>query len=109
VRALAEVVRGGVFVPGEGPRVGRSPLPGGFTVDLRPVVLLDRPLPLAGVRAALRGTHPEFFRTRFGSIFKVRPAEFRRLLAAVEETNGRLRLPAGWRALAAPRVTNRKG
>lgn len=106
--ALAQVVRGSVFVPGEGPAVRRSAVPGGFTVDLRPVALLDHPLPLSRVRGAMRGMEPEFFRTRFGSIFKVRPAEFAKLLREVERENPELSVPPAWnRRKRAPR--NRKG
>lgn len=108
VLALAEVVRGSVFVPGEGPAVRRSAVPGGFTVDLKPVALLEHPLPLARVREVMRGTQPEFLRTRFGSIFKLRPREFARLLRAVERDNPELPVPRGWYGRV-PSTRNKKG
>lgn len=94
--ALAQVERGAVFVPGEGPLLPRGGPPGGFTVAIRPVALLSTPLPLDEVRAALRGTSPEFLRTRFGSIFKVTRPEFCRLLRAVATSNPSLPLPRAW-------------
>jgi len=102
--ALAEVERAGVFVPGEGPLRGASPFPGGFTVSIRPVALLPNPLPLAAIRVALRGLDPEFFRTRFGSIFKVRRAELARLLGAVKSANTGIRVPLAWRRRASTRA-----
>jgi len=106
--ALAEVVRGSVFVAGEGPAARRGASPGGFTVDLRPVALLGRPLTLGEVRDAMRGLEPEFFRTRFGSIFKVRGPEFRRLRDAVERANPEVRFPRRWSARSAP-ARHKKG
>ena len=94
--ALAQVERGAVFVAGEGPPRGASGFRGGFTVAISPVAMLDNPVPLAQVRAAMSGLSPEFLRTRFGSIFKVRPAEYRRLLAAVHRENPSLQLPRDW-------------
>jgi hypothetical protein len=96
VMALAEVERGGVFVPGARPPSLSSGLPGGFTVALRPVALLKAPVPLAEVRRALRRFEPEFFRTRFGSIFKLREAELRALLGEVRRTNPGARAPPEW-------------
>ena len=99
LRALAEVVAGGVMVRGTPPPSRSSPLPGGFTVALRPVALLDRPLPLADLRRALRRFEPEFFRTRFGSIFKVTRPELRAVLREAGRANPSVRLPrsAKWR------------
>ncbi len=96
VRALAEVEAGGVLVPGTRPPSLASGLPGGFTVALRPVALLERPVPLKDVRRTLSRFDPEFFRTRFGSIFKMREAEFRALLAEVRRRNPALRVPRSW-------------
>jgi hypothetical protein len=94
--ALAQVVEGSLFVAGQGPRAARSVVPGGFTVALRPVALLDQPVPLAAVRRALAGTQPEFFRTRFGSIFKVRPPEYARVMRAVRAANPGIEVPGAW-------------
>lgn len=99
--ALAEVERGALFVPGERPPSLQSGLPGGFTVSLRPVALLPNPVPLAQVRGAMRRHDPEFFRTRFGSIFKVAPSELRALVALVGRENPGARIPASWRARGA--------
>ena len=95
--ALAAVERAAVFVPGEGPPTTTSRFPGGFTVALKPVALLEQPLPLSLVRQVMRGLEPEFFRTRFGSIFKVRPRELARLIEAIAAANEGLRVPAKWR------------
>lgn len=99
LRALAEVVEGAVLVPGTRPPSRLSPLPGGFTVALRPIALLERPVPLSDLRRALRRFEPEFFRTRFGSIFKVSRPELRAILAEAKRADPALRLPrtARWR------------
>jgi hypothetical protein len=96
LRALAEVERGGVLVPGTRPPSPSSPLPGGFTVSLRPVALLERPVPLKDLREALARHDPEFFRTRFGSIFRVSGPELRAVLAQVKRANPRARVPTAW-------------
>lgn len=98
VLALAQVEAGAVFVPGARPPSVSSSLPGGFTVAIRPVALLDNPVPLEDVRRALRRFEPEFFRTRFGSIFRVREPELKAILAEVRRRNPALRLPAHWPA-----------
>ncbi len=106
--ALAQVERAAVFVPGQGPVSRHAGMQGGFTVALQPVALLEQPLPLGQVRAVLRGTDPEFFRTRFGSIFKVGPTECARLLAAVKVANPHIRIPRAWPSPAG-RVRRSKG
>ena len=98
--ALAEVERGAVFVPGGRPPTPGSGLPGGFTVALRPVGLLETPITLAEVRRALSGHDPEFLRTRFGSIFKVGPRELRSLLLLVGRKDPAAMIPAAWKACA---------
>jgi hypothetical protein len=97
LRALAAVERGGVLVPGTPPPSRNSPLPGGFTVALRPVALLGAPVPLAAVRRAMARHDPEFLRTRFGSIFKVSRSEMRALLREVERANPAPPIPRAWR------------
>ena len=94
--ALAEVVEGGVLVPGTPPPSRNSPLPGGFTVALRPVALLENPVPLEDLRVALRRHEPQFLRTRFGSIFRVSGPELRALLREARRHNPRLRVPPAW-------------
>jgi hypothetical protein len=96
LRALAQVESGAVLVPGTRRPSLSSPLPGGFTVSLRPVALLANPLPLADVREALGRFEPEFFRTRFGSIFKVARPELRAVLRAANRANPGLRFPPHW-------------
>lgn len=96
LRALAQVERGALLVPGTRPPSPSSPLPGGFTVSLRPVALLERPLSLGELRAALGRFEPEFFRTRFGSIFKVSQGELGAVVRAVKRANPGLRLPGNW-------------
>jgi hypothetical protein len=110
VAALAEVERGAVFVPGARPPSLTSGLPGGFTVALRPVALLETPLTLARARTLLAPFESEFFRTRFGSIFKMREAELRALLGEVRRTNPGVRVPPRWpgpRAAVSPRRPSR--
>ena len=98
--ALAEVERGGVFVPGERPPNAASGLPGGFTVALRPVALLANSVSLLEVRRALARHDPEFLRTRFGSIFKVRAFELAALIALVQRANPDAPIPRAWRPRA---------
>ncbi len=96
LRALVQVERGAVLVPGTRPPSPSTALPGGFTVSLRPVALLERPLSLAELRVALRRFEPEFFQTRFGSIFKVSRRELTAVVRAAKRANPSLRLPGNW-------------
>ncbi len=109
VLALAEVERGGVFVPGERSPSPGSGLPGGFTVALRPVALLANPVSLSAVRKALARHDPEFLRTRFGSIFKVRRGELRALLTLVGRADPGAHIPRAWRTLSSPPERKARG
>lgn len=109
VLALAEVEAGAVFVPGARAPSVSSALPGGFTVAIRPVALLSNPVALEDVRHALRRFEPEFFRTRFGSIFRIRDGELRAILAEVRRRNPGLRVPSHWPALPSAATKRARG